>query len=103
MVKRVVGVSENLGMKVNIKKTEMQHMGRVHKDFNIVVKNQNLKQSTLSIWEETSVHFRHQEADRDSEGCIPGTRKGLVSKRHNDNNKITSTRDTCLELPSLQL
>ena len=43
MVNRVVEVSENLGMKVNIEKTEIQHMGRAHKDFNIVIKNQNLK------------------------------------------------------------
>ena len=55
MVNRVVEVSENLGMKVNIEKTEIQCMGRTHKDFNIVIKNQNLKQSTLSVWEETLV------------------------------------------------
>ena len=56
MVHRVVEVSENLGMKVNIEKTETQHTGRAHRDFNIVIKNQtSSKQSTLSIWEETSV------------------------------------------------
>ena len=49
MVNRVVEVSENLGMEVNIEKTEIQLMGKVNKDFNIVIKNQNLKQSTLSI------------------------------------------------------
>ena len=32
-------------MKVNIEKTEIQHLGRAHKDFNIVIKNQNLKQT----------------------------------------------------------
>ena len=45
MVNRVVEVSENLGMKVNIEKTEIQHMGRAHKDFNTVINNQNLKQT----------------------------------------------------------
>ena len=34
MVNKVVEVSENLGMKENIKKTEIQHMGMVHTDFN---------------------------------------------------------------------
>ena len=33
MVNRVVEVSENLGMKINIEKIELQHMGRAHKDF----------------------------------------------------------------------
>ena len=33
MVNRGVGVSENLGMKGNIEKTKVQHMGRAHKDF----------------------------------------------------------------------
>ena len=44
MVNRVVEVNENIGMKVNMEKTEIQHMGRAHKDFNIVIKKQNLKQ-----------------------------------------------------------
>ena len=44
VVNRVVEVSENLGVKVNIEKTEIQHMGRAHKDFNIVIKNQDLNQ-----------------------------------------------------------
>ena len=48
-------------------------------------------------------HIQLLEVDRDSKGCIPGTRKSLVSKSHNDNNKITSVRDTYFELPSLQL
>ena len=33
MVNKVVEVSENLGIKVNIEKTEMQHMGRAHKNW----------------------------------------------------------------------
>ena len=32
-------------MKVNIEKTEIQHLRRAHKDFNIIIKNQNLKQT----------------------------------------------------------
>ena len=43
MVNRVVEVSENLSMKLNIEKTETQYTGRVHKDSNIGIKNQNLK------------------------------------------------------------
>ena len=50
VVNKVVEVSENLGMKENIKKTEIQHMGRAHKDFNIVVKNQNLKQTVNFVY-----------------------------------------------------
>ena len=38
IVNRVVEVNENLGMKVNIEKTEIQHMGRIYKNFNIVIK-----------------------------------------------------------------
>ena len=41
----MVEVSENLGVIVNTKKTEIQHMGWAHKDFNIVIKNQNLMQT----------------------------------------------------------
>ena len=53
MVKRVVEVSEN-----NIE-TEIQHMGRAHKDFNIAMKNLNLKQTVnFAIWEETTVQRR---------------------------------------------
>lgn len=37
---------------------QKEHMGKVYKDFNIAIKDQNLKQSTLSIWEETSVQER---------------------------------------------
>ena len=50
MVNRVVEVSENLGIKVNIKKTDIQLMGRVYKNFNIVIKNQNLKQTVYSVY-----------------------------------------------------
>ena len=46
----MVEVSENLGMKVNIEKTELQHVGRAHKDFNIVIKNQNLKQTVSFVY-----------------------------------------------------
>ena len=49
MVNKVMEVSENLGMNVDMEKTEIQHMGIGHKDFNIVVKNQNLKQLRLFI------------------------------------------------------
>ena len=50
MVNRVVEVSENLGMKINIEKTEIQHMGQVHKDFTIVVKNENPKQTVNFVF-----------------------------------------------------
>ena len=67
MVNRVVEVSENLGMEVNIEKTEIQLMGKVNKDFNIVIKNQNLKQTVnLSIWEEIS--FQRKELFQMSRG-----------------------------------
>ena len=46
----MVQVGENLGMKVNIEKTEIQHMGRVYKDFNIVIMNQNLKQTVNFVY-----------------------------------------------------
>lgn len=73
MVNRVVEASENLSMKF---------MGGVHKDFNIVIKSQKIKQSNLCIWEETSVqwkgYFRCQEAGRNSKGCIPGIRKRFL-------------------------
>ena len=35
-----------------------RHMGHVYKDLNIVIKNQNLMQSTLFIWEQTSAQKR---------------------------------------------
>lgn len=44
MVNRVIKVSENFSWKVNIEDTEIQYMGRLHKDFNIVKNNQNFKQ-----------------------------------------------------------
>lgn len=70
MINRVVEASENLGMKL---------MEGVHKEFNIVIKSQKIKQSNLCIWEEISVqwkgNFRRQEAGRDSKGFIPGIRK----------------------------
>lgn len=44
MVNRVIKVSENFCWKVNIEDTEIQYMGRLHKDFNIVKNNQNFKQ-----------------------------------------------------------
>ena len=50
MVNRVVEVSENLGMKVNIEKTEIQHLGKAHEDFNIVIKKQNLKQTVNFVY-----------------------------------------------------
>ena len=50
MVNRVVEVSEDVGMEVNFQKTEIQHMGRAHKDFNIVIKNQNLKQTVNFVY-----------------------------------------------------
>ena len=37
-------------MKVNIEKIETQHMGRARKDFNIVIKNQNLKQTVNFVY-----------------------------------------------------
>lgn len=43
MVNRVVEVGEIL------EKTEIQHMGRGHKDFNIVIKNLNLKQTVSFV------------------------------------------------------
>ena len=48
-VSRVVEVSENLGMKLNMEKTEIQHLGRAYKDFNIVIKNQSLKQTVSFV------------------------------------------------------
>lgn len=75
-------------MKVNIEKTEMQHMGRVHKDFNIIIKNQPLKQTVDFVYlggNLTSKERTISEEYRDSEDWIPGIKKGLVSKSHNDN------------------
>ena len=82
MVNRVVETSENLDIKTNIEKTEIQHMGRVHKSVTIVIKYQNLEQMVnfkylrgdLSSKEEIR-HLRHQKVDRDNEGCIPCTMK----------------------------
>ena len=42
MVNKVVEVSENLAIKVNIEKTEMQHTGRAHKNFTTVIKKSPL-------------------------------------------------------------
>ena len=50
MEKRVVEIIENFGMKVNIEKTEIQHLGRAHKDFNIVAKNESLKQTVNVVY-----------------------------------------------------
>lgn len=50
MVNRVVEESENFGMRVNIEKTEIQHMGREHKQFTIQVKNQSLKQTDSFVY-----------------------------------------------------
>ena len=58
MVNKVIELSENLGIKVNIEKIEIQHRGRTHNDFNIIIKKQSLKQTALFIWEETSVQRR---------------------------------------------
>lgn len=44
MVNRVIKVSKNFSWKVNIENTEIQYMGRLHKDFNIVKNNQNFRQ-----------------------------------------------------------
>ena len=50
MVTKLVAISVNIGMNVNTEKTEIQqHIGREHKDFNIVIKNQNLKQTTKFV------------------------------------------------------
>ena len=56
MVNKAGEVSENLCIKVHIEKIEMQHLGGVDKDFNTVIKNQNLLSNQslhLSIWEKT--------------------------------------------------
>ena len=50
MVNRVVEVSENLVMKANIKETDIQHFRKAYKDFNIVIKNQNLKQTVNVVY-----------------------------------------------------
>ena len=42
MLYRMVEVKENFVMKVNIKKTEIQYMRSTHKNFNIVIMNQNM-------------------------------------------------------------
>ena len=92
MVNRVVEGSKNLGMKVNIEKTEVQRIGKAHKIFNIVIKNQNLKPTVnfvylggnLSSKEETipdvkrwiGLHSRHKER--------------FGQQEIQDNNKITS-------------
>ena len=49
MVTREVRVTENLGMKINIEKTEIQHMRRAHKDLNTVI-NKNLKQAVNFVY-----------------------------------------------------
>ena len=41
----------HLGIKVNTVKTEIQHMGRVHKDFNAVIKNQSLKLTVSFVYQ----------------------------------------------------
>ena len=46
----MVEVGENLGMKVNIEKTEIQHMERVYKHFNIGIMNHNLKQTVNFVY-----------------------------------------------------
>lgn len=51
-------VIENLVMKVNIKKTEIQHMGMVHKDFNTVRNNQNLKQTVNFVYLERNLSLK---------------------------------------------
>ena len=50
VVDRVVAVSENLGMKLNIKKIEIQHLGRAYKDFNTVRNNLNLNQTVNFVY-----------------------------------------------------
>ena len=87
MVNRVVEVSENLGMKVNIEKTEIQHMGRAHKDFNIVIKNQNLKQT---------VNFVYLGGNLSSkEGTISDVKRwiGIVRAAFQALGKVWSARD----------
>ena len=49
-VNRGVKVSEDLGMEVNFQKTEIKHTGRAHMDFNIVLKNQKLKQTVNFVY-----------------------------------------------------
>ena len=81
-------------------------MGRAHKDFNITIKNHHLKQIVNFAYVggdqfKGGKYFRHLEVDRDRESCIPGTRKDLVSMKHNNNdNKIPNI---CLELSPIQL
>ena len=59
MVHRMVDIKENFGMKVNIKKTEMQYMRSAHKNFNILIMNQSMKQTfNFVCLEETSVQKR---------------------------------------------
>ena len=71
-------------------------MGRAHEDFNIVINNQNFKKTRQLFLSERKPqvkrgnYFRYQEVDNHSKGCIPDIGKGLVSKKYNDNNKITN-------------
>ena len=72
-------------------------MGRACKDFNIVIKNQNLKQIVNFVY--LGGIFSSKEGTiSDVKRWIGIVRAafealpGLVSKRHNNNNKITSMR-----------
>lgn len=88
IIHRMVKISKNIIIKVNFEKTEMQHMRRVHKDFNIIIKNQSLKQTVDFVYLGRNLISKERtisEEYGDSEGCIPGIKKGLVSKSHNDN------------------
>ncbi|KAK7801417.1 hypothetical protein U0070_027259 [Myodes glareolus] len=93
IVNRVVEVSENLGLKVNIEETEIQHMGRAHKDFNIVIKNQNLRQT---------VNFAYLGGSLISkEGTVSDIRRAVIIKMKYRSNS-TNAKLTYLLQPILE-
>ena len=104
MINRVVEVSEDLVMKVNIEKTEIQHMGRVQKNFNTVIKNQNLKQTVNFVFLGGILSSKEgtiSEADRDSRTTFKARGKVWSAR-----NIMTTTKlqiYETLELLSLQL
>ena len=107
MVYRMVEVKENFVMKVNIKKTEIQYMRSTHTQEFQYCNNESEHESYIQlclIWRKSQFrrgnYIRHQQRDRDSKGCISGTRKGLVSKIHNDKNKQNRYM---IKMSSLQL
>ena len=74
-------------MKVNIEKTEMQHMGRIHKDFNNLIKNQNPKQIVNFVYLGRKLCSKEETISE-----VKG-KMGIVSAGCQVLRKISSVRD----------